>query len=302
MHRSLPLVTLLLLMLYPPAHLVAAPKVTVSIMPIHAISSRIMQGISEPELLIQGNQSPHTFQLSPSQRRGLEHSDLLVWVGPDMEAFLERISNALPADTQQLILMDVPGIQDQLRKTESDHQDDNHHQEGRHNVDPHIWLSPRIAISISRTISDTLTALDPVNAAAYQKNTNSLIKDLKVLDHALEAQLSPLAGIPFVVYHDAYGYLVTSYGLNQVGLVAVDEHQGPGARHLRALRQQLKEAEVRCLFTEPQFEPRVVSNLIEGIEIRTAELDPLGAGLLPGPEAYFILMQTLGDSLEECLR
>jgi zinc transport system substrate-binding protein len=288
------------MMLCPPALLAADPKVTVSIMPIHSLTSRIMQGIAKPELLIQGSQSPHTFQLSPSQRRLLEHSDLLIWVGPDMETFLQRITRSLPADSQQLILMDAKGVHDKLRETKSGHHHDHHH-EGHHSADPHIWLSPQIAMSISRAIADKLSELDPVHSTQYQDNASQLIQDLRTLDHTLKTRLSPLAGIPFVVYHDAYGYLVASYGLNQAGLVTLDEHRAPGAGHLRALRQQLKEDEVRCLFTEPQFEPRVVNNLIEDTGIRTGELDPLGAGLEPGPEAYFILMQALANSFEKCL-
>ncbi len=108
--------------------------------------------------------------------------------------------------------------------------------------------------------------------------------------------------MPYLVFHDAYGYFEARYGLNQVGAFAVNPEIRPGARHLLALRRRIREAGVACVFIEPQFSPALVEAVTGGTAVRVAALDPLGAGLAPGPEAYFRIMRALADNLAACLK
>ena len=75
----------------------------------------------------------------------------------------------------------------------------------------------------------------------------------------------------------------------------------PGAKRLAELRAALGEHDVRCMFTEPQFESGLVRTVAEGAGIRTAALDPLGVDVEPGPDAWFKIMRGLGDAFSECL-
>ena len=61
------------------------PRVAVSIAPLHSLVSALMQGVAEPDLLIPPGQSPHGYQLRPSETRQLSAADLVVWVGPEFE-------------------------------------------------------------------------------------------------------------------------------------------------------------------------------------------------------------------------
>ncbi|MEO1227219.1 MAG: zinc ABC transporter substrate-binding protein, partial [Pseudomonadota bacterium] len=61
------------------------------------------------------------------------------------------------------------------------------------------------------------------------------------------------------------------------------------------------EQDVACVFSEPQFEPRVVAALVEGRDVGTAELDPLGAAIEPGPDAYAALLSGMADAIVACL-
>ncbi len=55
------------------------------------------------------------------------------------------------------------------------------------------------------------------------------------------------------------------------------------------------------LFSEPQFKPALLRNVAEGTGVRVGVLDPLGAGLEPGADAYFALVRGLARALAECL-
>ena len=49
------------------------------------------------------------------------------------------------------------------------------------------------------------------------------------------------------------------------------------------------------------FEPALVATVVEGTAAETGTLDPLGAAIAPGPEAYFQLMEGLARDLLSCL-
>ncbi len=104
-----------------------------------------------------------------------------------------------------------------------------------------------------------------------------------------------------MVFHEAYAYFEARYGLNQVGAFAVNPEIRPGARHLMALRRRIREEGVACVFTEPQFSPALVEAVTEGTGARADTLDPLGAAIAPGPEAYFRMMRALAADLVACL-
>ncbi len=104
-----------------------------------------------------------------------------------------------------------------------------------------------------------------------------------------------------MVFHDAYQYLEQRYGLQMSGAVTTHPERGPGAGHLAALRQRLAADQVRCLFSEPAYQPRLVEMLTEGMDIRHLVLDPLGADIPPGPDAYEQMMRTLAERLSGCL-
>src|SRR4051812_646712 len=72
-----------------------ALDVVVSIKPIHSLVAAIMDGVGTPDLIVDGAASPHTYALKPSNARALQDAKVVFWVGPGMEAFLEKPLSAL---------------------------------------------------------------------------------------------------------------------------------------------------------------------------------------------------------------
>ena len=68
----------------------AEPNVVVSIKPIHSLVSAVMQGSTEPYLIIQNTRSPHTFSLKPSEAVILANAEVVFWVGVGLEPFLRK--------------------------------------------------------------------------------------------------------------------------------------------------------------------------------------------------------------------
>ena len=104
------------------------------------------------------------------------------------------------------------------------------------------------------------------------------------------------------MFHAAYQYFEEAYQLNAIGSIAIDPERRPGARRLLEIRDKIRTSGARCVFSEPQFESKLIATIVEGTDLRTGVLDPLGADLPPGPQAYFDLMGHLAENLLEGLR
>lgn len=295
-----------------------APQVVASVKPLHSLTAAVMAGVGEPHLLVRGAASPHAFALKPSDARALDRADLIVWVGPGLEAFLEKPVQALGGKARSLPLLEAPGVRTLPGRAggawedghdhdhdghDHGHDDHDHDHDHDHDSPPdgHIWLDPRNAQAIVAHVADALTALDPANAATYRANAERTRAALAELDREVAARLAPVRGRPFVVFHDAYHYLEDRYGLAAAGAITVSPELRPSASRLRELRARIRELGAACVFAEPQFEPTLVRTVAEGTGARTGVLDPEGASLPDGPDLYFALLRFNADALAGCL-
>jgi len=286
-----------------------APKVVASIGPVHSLVSMVMAGAGEPEQLLPGTVSPHAYQLKPSDAARLEQAKVVFWIGPTLETVMRKPMETIAINAVSVQLMDARAMTILPRReggvlTDSHGADDGHNHgddgEGQ-GSDPHIWLDPVNAIVMLFVISETLGEVDPENAHLYRANAITGIDRLKQLDSDLDRLLSAVRTLPYVAFHDAYQYFEARYGLNPLAVIAVDPEHMPGARRISEVKAALSKSGARCIFTEPQFEPRLVSTLIEGTGARAGKLDPLGLGLPSGPFFYEDLLKGMADDLTSCL-
>ncbi len=282
-----------------------SPQVVVSIKPIHALVAALMQGVGEPQLLIRGG-SPHGYVLRPSEARALSRADLIIWIGHSLESFLKKPLTTLGQNARQLELVEV--LRPQLLTVREQgswdrHKDDGHKQKhaGNGELNPHLWLDPLLAKQVVAQVAVALVEIDPAHQPQYQKNARQLGARLDSLHARLKAQLAAVKDVPYVVFHDAYQYFEAAYELNAVGSISIDPERQPGAKRILEMRRKITSLKARCVFSEPQFEPRLLATLIEGSDARTGILDPLGAELTAGPESYFLLMNRLAENLLSCL-
>lgn len=168
-------------------------------------------------------------------------------------------------------------------------------------TNPHIWLDPENARRIVRIAVETLSAVDPENAARYRANGEAMETRLDVMEADVVAMLIPVADRPYVVFHDAYQYFESRFGTRAIGSISVSEASKPGARRLEEIRAKIVDLDARCVFAEPQFEPALVETVIEDTGAHAGVLDPLGVELSPGPDAYFDLIRNIGGALRDCL-
>jgi zinc transport system substrate-binding protein len=291
------------------------PKVVATIPPIHSLAAAVMAGASEPVLLVQGNASPHGYQLRPSEAAAIQGADVVVWVGSGLESFMERPLGNLGGGTRVVTLLEAAGVE-RLPAREGgaweahEAEAEEHHEagegeredHGHGEHDPHVWLSPANARAMVRAIAAALAAADPERAALYRANEERTVAELAALDAELKAALAPVRGKPFVVFHDAYQYLEAAYGLNAAGSITVSPDRPPSARRLVELAEKIDRSGAVCVFGEVRTASPLVGTLIAGRGIGTGQLDPEGGTTVtPGPKAYTELMRRNVDVLVDCL-
>jgi zinc transport system substrate-binding protein len=293
-----------------------APTVVASIKPVHSLVAGVMQGVGSPHLIVQGGASPHATSLKPSDAAALERAAVVVWVGEGLEAFLVPALATLAGKATVVALAESPGLTrlayreggpwgEHEEHEEEEHADaeahDEHDEHDHEGIDMHLWLDPDNARAMVAAVAAALSAADPGNAARYDANAKAMSGRLTALAAEIEADLAPVKDVPFVVFHDAFQYFDRRFGLNTVGSLTVNPENQPGAQRLREIQAKIAELGARCVFAEPQFEPRLVQVAVEGSDARTGTLDPLGADLPDGPELYFELLRRNAASLKACL-
>ncbi|WP_349360357.1 metal ABC transporter solute-binding protein, Zn/Mn family [Stappia sp.] len=177
--------------------------------------------------------------------------------------------------------------------------DEHAHDHG--SVDAHIWLDPENAKAMVRAIEAALVARDPDNAARYTENAEAQIAKLDALIAEVRDVVAPVRDKGYIVFHDAYRYFERRFGTAAVGGITISPEVRPGAARLAEIRDTIRELDATCVFSEPQFEPAVVSVVIEGTQARTGVLDPLGAGIDAGPDHYAQTVRAMAGSLRDCL-
>lgn len=277
------------------------PLVVTDIPPVHSLVARVMGDLGSPVLLTDRGGSAHDFQLRPSQAAALADAGLVVWIGPEMTPWLDRLLDGMAGDGARLQLLDVAGTATRQFGTGAGHDDaeDGHDHGG---TDPHAWLDPGNAGVWLAAIAAELSRIDPDNAATYQANGVAAAAGIVRLDSTLAVQLAPVRGKPFVVFHDAVGYFADHYGLTVAGSVALGDAAMPGAARLKQLQSQLATGGAVCIFPETNHDPKLVTAMAEGTNARIGgALDPEGAQVEPGPDAYAAILTGLVDTLVDCL-
>ncbi len=320
----------------------AAPNVMVSIKPIHSLTAGVMKGVAEPKLLLDGVTSPHDFNLKPSQAQIIQDSDIIIWVGEGLKTFLIKSMKNYSDKKTSLELMDIEKLSlldyrehkdhddhdkhedhgedkhdehsEHKEEEHSEHKDEDEHTEESHDngheghghaeggKDPHLWLDIDNAKIITNEIAKTLSKNDPENASTYSTNATSMIEKLDALNVTIAKTMQGSQDQGYVVFHDAYQYFEKHFGLTAPHAITLNPEVQPSAARIKELQHEVSENNISCIFSEPQFSPKVLSVVAENTKATISTLDPLGSNITKGEEHYFNTMNGLAKSFSDCLK
>ena len=315
-------------------------KVVTTIKPLHSLISRIMETRGEPQLIIEGTNNPHTFVFKPSHAKMIEEADIIFWIGEDLEAFMEKPLDSLAEKAQVISFMELSSIEklkfreknifddhdghedeheghedeDDHGHKDDDHDDDHDGHEDEHEghdddhkdahahahgeFDPHIWLDPENAKEMVKIIRDELIKIDPEGQRQYSVNTAGATLELDNLINSVEKELSK--DISYIVFHDAYQYFENRFGVIPAGALTLNPDVLPGAKQIADIQDVINDKGIKCIFSEPQYNPKIIETLGNDMNVSTGVIDPLGAFIDAGPTMYVELINGIANSIKEC--
>lgn len=311
-------------------HAAEPPHVVTSLKPLELLVRAVATDTTRVTTLVPAGASPHTYQIRPSERKALETADLIFWVGPEMETFLDRLLSGADFSGRTVALApganeDAPGDghnepsqghdshgeheEHSEHRDKGDHEehgkagdewdaDDHHH---GHGEDPHIWLDPALAFGMAEKIHAHLTELPDADVGALDRNLESFRSALEETEERILQQLKQVKNISIFTYHDAFGRFAEHYGLSVAGVMTPSPERSPGARHLAEIQEQLAGANAPCLLTEPQFSRKWWRSITEKVELTMSTWDPLASDITPDAQGYLRFQQSLADAVLKCL-
>ena len=318
----------------------AEVDVVTTIKPLHSLVSSVMKGIGEPSLIIEGTNNPHTFVFKPSHAEMIENADIIFWIGEDLEAFMEKPLDSLAKNAKTIAFMDLASIEklkfreqnifddhddhghddhddhghkdddhddhddhdghDDEHDGHDDHDDHAGHHDGHNHgeFDAHIWLDPANAKEMVLEISHELSELDPSNKSKYEDNASKTIVALDKLIEEVDKSLSK--DISYIVFHDAYQYFEKRFGVIPAGALTLNPDVLPGAKQIADIQDVINDKGIKCIFSEPQYNPKIIETLGNDMNISTGVMDPLGAYIDAGPSMYSDLINQIANSIKDC--
>jgi zinc transport system substrate-binding protein len=279
------------------------PSVVVSIKPIHSIVSTLMSGIAEPQLLLKSSNSAHTFHLKPSQVRMLTNADLVIIISEDFELGLRKAIKSIENDSlfqiTSLNNLSIHKSRSEILNSKENEETDEHDE----NIyDLHLWLDINNTKLIAEHINKLLIKIDPINEDKYNNNFLELTLDLEELKIDLKKQMAPFLTSQFAVFSDTTQYFEKSMSL--IRPIIITPYHGARLSIIRTLvaKETMSDLSVSCLLYGQEAKPNQISVLLEGLSLKTFEIDILGTKYPAGPGQYFNLMKRISSQLVSCLK
>jgi len=292
------------IMLLAPSPVFADGVVVASIKPLHSLVAAVMEGDkNQPVLLVDGAASAHSFSLKPSQASALQKAAVVFYIGDDFELFLQKPLHTLPEKVARVPMEKLQGIvRLPVRLGHESHEGHNGEEAHAHGAyDLHIWLSPANAKIMIMEIARALAIAFPDKKELYFENVRKMGVRLDALDTEMAERMGKLFNRPFISFHDATQYFDAPYGLRFIGAITLHPERGIGAKRMEELRQRIEADNVICVFREPQFDAKVIDNLLSGTRAKSVTIDPEGALLTSGPQLYYQLIEGVAKAFESCL-
>ncbi|WP_410524871.1 metal ABC transporter substrate-binding protein [Pseudomonas sp. DTU_2021_1001937_2_SI_NGA_ILE_001] len=147
-------------------------------------------------------------------------------------------------------------------------------------VNPHTFLSISASIAQVNNIARELGKLDPANAKTYSSNARAYAKRLRQMRADALAKLTqaPNAELRVATVHAAYDYLLREFGLEVTAVVEPAHGIEPSPSQLKKTIDQLRELDVKVIFSEMDFPSTYVETIQRESGVRLYPLSHISYG------------------------
>jgi zinc/manganese transport system substrate-binding protein len=209
-------------------------------------------------------QDAHRIEARPSLIARARSADLLVCSGAELEigwvpllltqAGNARIQPGAPGyleASQFVARIEIPTVVD--RSMGDVHPSGN----------PHIHTDPRNIARVAEVLAQRLAQIDAANAEFYRARAASFRERWQAAIQRWEREAAPLKGVPLVVYHRDFSYLIRWLGLREAGSLEPKPGVPPSPAHLAELVEAMKRQPAKMVVYSPYNSPKAAEFLSE---------------------------------------
>ena len=265
--------------------------------PLAFVAERVGGDHVQVTNLTQAGNEPHDLSLSVKETAEIEDADLvLVEHGfqPSVDDAVDQVAAGRVIDVADVV--ELEPVEEHAEDHGTDTEDHEGHDHG--DVDPHFWQDPDRMATLTESVADELSDLDPDHAEIYRSNASKLVGELGALATAYDEGLSGCERDTVVVSHDAFGYL-GRFGLHIESVAGLSPEAEPTPADLAHLQDLIQEDGITTVFSERLVSRRLTQTLADDMGITTAVLDPIeGLSDETADEDYLSLMRENLSALE----
>ena len=243
-----------------------------SFYPLYEFAKKIGQDKIDLILLVPEGVEPHDWEPTIHDIQNMQQADLIFINGIGFESWVNNVhfinSKIQIIDTSVGIKIKNNKI---LETNESESNADSI-------SDPHIWLNPKMAQIQVQNIANALSKNDPENQDYYQKNSQSYIKELELLDNEIRIDLSK-CNRDFIASHNAFSYFADEYGLVQHTIInSNDPEAEPTSKTLEKIINLARKNDINVIFAEEGIDSKTSQIITNEIGGKVLVLSPLEIG------------------------
>lgn len=237
-------------------------------------------------LLSAGGLEAHDLEITPSQRGAIQTSDVVLFVGEI--GYQPQVEEAVTSAEGEVVSLSVVAGPERLLAPSADPhgEEGEEHAEGEeadveHDeavVDPHIWFSADVMADAAVRAGEAFAAADPDNADVYESNAARLRAELEALGEEFDGIFGDgCAHAEAIVSHQAYGYLLEPYGIEQHGVTGINPEAGASSGELGELVGEIEAEGFGHVLAEPVEGREGAETVAREAGVELLEISPLDA-------------------------
>lgn len=232
-------------------------------------------------------QDPHRVEARPSLIARARSADLVIATGAELEVgwlplVMQQAGNpkVLPGQPGYFEASSFVTLRD--KPVRLDRAEGDVHPFG----DPHIQGDPRNIARVASALATRLAQLDPANAGTYQARHTQFAERWNAAIARWEQQAAPLKGVPIVVQHKAFTYLIAWLGMREIAALEPKPGLEPTTAHLASVLESLQREPAKMVLRSAYQSDRASQWIAERAKINAVVL-PFTVGGTDGAKDLF---------------
>ncbi|MEK3889674.1 metal ABC transporter solute-binding protein, Zn/Mn family [Bacillus sp. FSL K6-3431] len=311
-------------------------NVYTTVYPLQFITKQIGGDSVDVKTIYPPGSDEHTYEPSQRDMINLADSDLFLYIGLGLESFVGKAESTLknehvtlaPVGEDLLVTEEVAhedhnhGEEEADSHAEATHEEHNHgeeeadnHAEATHeehdnqghdhgDVDPHVWIDPVLMKELASNVLVSMTEKMPEQKQAFEKNYQSLAKELDKLDVQFKEIAENAKRKKIIVPHAAYGYWELRYGIEQIAISGLSSANEPSQKKLQSIIDVIKEEQVPYILFEQNSHSKLADVVRKETKVEALHIHNLAVLTekdIKNKDDYLTLMERNLKVLEKAL-